>query len=228
MSGDRFPYKHHGRLGPMAKALPILGIVGAVFGALAIAVLVNAAVFIVVPVAIAGSVVLVAQRTIAGAVSGLVVLALAVLAALGLAGNITTEDNGSTSFGLSEGTGRVLAVACCLAIPVGAVAARWDDALPRWMAIVGVACAVVAVLIAALDPDALAQQSEPLTLVAAVLALASLVAMLPLLRADRDDEGGVPPHEPRPNVAAEAPLRSASPPPARKPASSRPPTGRRP
>ena len=194
----------------MSKTLPILGIVGAVFAALAIAVLVpdSLAAFLPLLVGFAGSGVLIGQRSIHGAVAGIVILILTVVAALGLVGEVTTEEGGGADFGISVGTGQVLSIAACLSIPIAAVVLRWELCEPRWMAIAGVACAVVAFIIAAMDPDGIAQQNQVETLVAAGLALLASIAMVPLLRNDEDDEVVV--HEPEPLASADASLGTRS------------------
>jgi hypothetical protein len=193
----------------MAKALPIIGIVGAVFGALLVAVLADAAAFIVVLVTLVGSVMLLAQRTIVGAVAGLIVLALTVVAGLGLVGSISTEDGGA-DFGISPPTGIVIGLAACLAVPMGAVAARWDELEPRWTAFVGIACSVLAVGIAAAGADTLSDHGAAMTLTAAAFALGAIVPMVVLLRSPGDDGA-----EPAPLAAVEAPVTKSSAAPAR-------------
>lgn len=172
----------------MGKTLPAFGVVGAVFAALSIAVLVpnSLAMFAPLLVGLAGSVVLVGQRTIVGAVAGLLVLVLTVVAALGLVGNVSTEE-GETDFGIAQSTGQVLLVAACLLLPVGAVVLRWEDAEPRWLAVAGAACAAIAFLLVAGDPEGIGDQSQTMTLVAAVLALLAAAAMVPLLRAPAEE-----------------------------------------
>lgn len=179
----------------MGKGLAVTGILGAVAATLAMLVLVDAAAFLVLPVIVAGSVVLVAQRTVAGAVAGLLVLALAVVAALGLAGSITTEG-GTTDFGFDESTGRLLAVAGCLAIPLAAIAVRWHAIDPQGLAYVGLFCAAVAFLLAASRSDRLVDQSDGLTVAAGLLPLGAIASMVGLWRgADLEDDrdSGLPP-----------------------------------
>lgn len=190
----------------MSKTLPVLGIVGAVFAALTIAVLVpdSLAMFAPLLVGIVGSVVLIGQRSIQGAVAGIVILILTVVAALGLVGEVTTKDGGGADFGISVAMGQILSIAACLLVPLAAVVLRWERCEPRWMAIAGSACAVVAFIIAAMDPDGIAQQNQVETLVAAVLALLTTLAMVPLLRNDDFAAAAVP--EPAPLASAEAPL----------------------
>lgn len=168
----------------MGKALPILGILGSVFAALAIAVLVpdSLAMFVPLLVGLAGSVILVGQRTIQGAIAGIVVLGLTVLAALGLIGTVSTESGGSTDLGISVAVGQVLAIAACLALPLSAMGLRWPEVQPLWLGIGSAAAGVLALVLVALDPDGIAQQNQADTLVAAVLALLALGAMVPLLR----------------------------------------------
>lgn len=178
----------------MAKALPIVGIVGAVVGALAIAVLVpdSLAAFLPLLVGLVGSVVLVGQRTIQGAAVGIVLLLLTVVAALGLIGTVSTEGGGGADLGISVGTGQVLGILVCLGLPVAAVGLRWEEAQPRWLTLAGVACAVLALLLVLLDPEGIAQQNQADTLAAMVLALLAIAAMVPLLRSARPD-GSTPP-----------------------------------
>lgn len=190
----------------MGKTLPILGIVGAVSAALSIAVLVpdSLAMFAPLVVGLAGSIVLVGQRTIVGAVAGLLVLVLTVVAGLGLVGTVSTEDGGETDFGIAPSTGQVLLVAACLLLPVGAVALRWEEAEPRWLTVGGAACAAIAFLLVASDPDGIGDQSQTMTLVAAVLALLGIGAMVPLVRAPADESPA-----PERRVAADTPLASS-------------------
>ena len=194
----------------MSKTLPVVGIVGAVFAALAIAVLVpdSLAMFTPLLVGLVGSGVLIGQRSIHGTIAGIVILILTVVAALGLVGEVTTEDGGGADFGISVATGQVLAIAVCLLIPVAAVVLRWEHCEPRWMAIAGIAAAAIALLIAATDPDGIAQQNQAETLIAAVLALGASLAMVPLLRNDVDDEPVA--KEPAPLASADAPLGTGS------------------
>lgn len=203
----------------MAKALPIMGILGAVFGALLVAVLADAAAFIVVLVSLVGSVMLLAQRTIVGAVAGLIVLALTVVAGLGLVGSISTEGGGGADFGISPTAGIILGLAACLAVPMGAVAARWDGLEPRWAAYAGIACAILAVAIAAAGADTLSDHGAAMTLTAAAFALGAIAPMVVLLRSPDDDRA-----EPAPLAAMEAPVSKS----AGAPAPSKRVPGRRP
>jgi hypothetical protein len=172
----------------MGKGLAIVGILGAVAAMLATLVLVNAAIFVVLPVIVAGSIVLVAQRSVSGAIAGLLVLALAVVAALGLAGSITTRS-GSTDFGFTEEAGRLLAIAGCLAIPLAATAVRWDRIEPQSLAYIGIFAAAVGFLLAVVRPEHLVEQEDPLTLAAGLLALGAIAPMVGLWRgSDLDDE----------------------------------------
>lgn len=177
----------------MGKGLAVIGILGAVFASLCVLVLVGAAVFLALPVIVAGSIVLVAQRSVAGAVAGLLVLALAVVAALGLAGSVTTE-RGTTDFGFSEQSGRLLAIAGCLAIPLAAIAVRWSGVDPQSLSYIGLFCAVVAFLLAAIRPDRLVEQTDYLTLATGLLPLGAVAPMVGLWRgADKDEESPGPP-----------------------------------
>lgn len=172
----------------MGKGLALIGILGAVAATLTVLVLLDAAVFLVLPVIVAGSIVLVAQRTVAGAVAGLLVLALAVVAALGLAGSITTE-NGTTDFGFSPAAGRLLAIAGCLAIPLAATAVRWGAIDPQPLAYIGIFCAAVAFLLAAIRPGQLVEQTDYVTLATGLLPLGAIAPMVGLWRgADLEDE----------------------------------------
>ena len=178
----------------MTKGLAIVGIVASVAATLAMLVFVSAAVFLVLPVIVAGSIVLVLQRDVAGAVAGLLVLALAVVAALGLAGSVTTEGGGSTDFGFSESSGRVLAIAGCLAIPLAALVVRWHAIEPQSLAYVGIFCVAVAFLLAMVRRDQLADQSDVLTLVVGLLPLGAIVSMVGLWRgADAAEPAAEPP-----------------------------------
>lgn len=182
----------------MGKGLAIVGIVGAVAATLAVLVLVNAAIFLVLPVIVAGSIVLVAQRTVAGAIAGLLVLALAVVAALGLAGSVTTRE-GTADFGFSEDSGRLLAVAGCLSIPMAAIAVRWDRIEPQSLAYIGIFCAAVGFLLAAIRPGQLVNQTDLVTLATGLLPLGAIASMVGLLRgssADADQEADAEPLQP--------------------------------
>ena len=165
----------------MAKALPVMGVLGAFLAACVAAVLVEAGILFTVPFLLVASVVLLGQRTVLGAVAGLVVLALTVLAALGMVGNVSTERGGSTDFGVGEATGSVLALAACLAIPASAVAIRWPDAQPRWLAFLGLGAAAIALALGAADPAALKDHGNARTLVLAVLCLLPMAPMVPML-----------------------------------------------
>ena len=167
----------------MGKGLAIVGIVGASAATLTILnVLQASAAFLVLPVIVAGSIVLVAQRAVAGAVAGLLVLALAVVAALGLAGSITTKNGGGTSFGFSEDAGRLLAIAGCLSIPLAAIAVRWDWVEPQSLSYIGIFCAAVAFLLVIIHNDPLADQTNPITLANGLLPLGAIAPMVGLLR----------------------------------------------
>lgn len=171
----------------MGKLLPIAGIVGCAFAFLSALVLVNAAMFLVLPIILAGSIVLLAQRNVPGAVAGLVVLAFAVVAAMGLAGSITREGGASTDFGIGYDWGRVLAILGCLAISMGTVAVRWLDAEPRWLTYAAIGTTALASILAAINRKDLADQSDVVTLFVGLLCLAGLAPMIALLRApDRD------------------------------------------
>jgi len=172
----------------MGKGLAIVGIIGAVFASLSILnVLQDLAAFLVLPVIVAGSIVLVAQRTVGGAVAGLLVLALAVVAALGLAGSITTK-NGATEFGFSEEAGHLLAIAGCLSIPLAAIAVRWAWVDPQSLSYVGIFCAAVSFLLVIIINDPTAYQGNPFTLGAGLLALGGVAPMVGLLRGTPDED----------------------------------------
>jgi hypothetical protein len=176
----------------MGKGLAIVGIVASVAATLAMLVLVSSAVFLVLPVILAGSIVLVLQRTVTSAVAGLLVLALAVVAALGLAGSVTTEDGGTTDFGFSEESGRVLAIAGCLAIPLAAIASRWNAIDPPGLAYIGIFCAFVAFLLAVARRDQLADQSDVLTIATGLLPLGAIASMVGLWRGAGAPTEGTP------------------------------------
>jgi hypothetical protein len=166
----------------MGKGLAVVGILGAVAATLTILnVLQGLAAFLVLPIIVAGSIVLVAQRSVAGAVAGLLVLALAVVTALGLAGSITTES-GTTDFGFSAEAGRILALAGCLSIPMAAVAVRWHRIDPQSLAYVGIFCAAVAFLLAVIRSDPLGDQADPITLAIGALPLGAIAPMVGLWR----------------------------------------------
>lgn len=175
----------------MGKGLAVVGIIASIAATLAMLVLVSAAAFLVLPVIVAGSIVLVLQRTVAGAVAGLLVLALGVVAALGLAGSVTTE-NGVADFGFSESSGRLLAIAGCLAIPLAAIVVRWHAIAPQGLAYVGIFCAAVAFLMAATRSDALVDQSDLLTIATGLLPLGAIVSMVGLLRGADEPTVGQP------------------------------------
>lgn len=202
----------------MAKALPIIGILGAVAAAMVVAVVADVAMLVPLAVALAGSAVLLGQRSITGTVAGLLVFLVVVLAASGVIESVTTK-NGSLDVGLSYENGVLLALLACLALPVLATILRWDDAEPRWVAIAGLAFALIAFILGATDPTNLADHGSVRALITAILALASLAPMVLLMRAA--------PQGPRPPTAA--PLASADAPvtaktPARPP--SQPPSRR--
>lgn len=170
----------------MAKILPVMGIVGAVFAALCFAVLAPPATFIVFLVGLAGSIVLLMQRNLVGAVTGLVVLVLSVLAILGMMASVSTEDK-SFDFGIGEDMGLVLGIAACLAIPVGALVVRWGDVEPNWLAIVGVACAAIAILLAFVQRDVLVDHFRAGTFIGVALSLLTIVPLVMLLRQPDED-----------------------------------------
>lgn len=176
----------------MGKGLAIAGILGAFAATLTILnVLQDLAAFLVLPVIVAGSIVLVAQRTVAGAVAGLLVLSLAVVTALGLAGSVTTES-GTTDFGFSEQGGRIFALAGCLSIPLAAIAVRWDRIDPQSLAYVGLFCGAVGFLLATIRSDPLGDQANPVTLAIAALPLGAIAAMVGLWRGADLDEPPTP------------------------------------
>ncbi len=189
----------------MAKALPVMGILGAFLAAGVAAVLVETGILLVVPVMLAASVVLLGQRSILGAVAGLLVLLLTVLAALGILGNVSTKNAGDTDFGIGEANGAVLALAACLAVPAAATLVRWNDPrLPRWLAGGGLACAAIALLVGLYDPAGLKDHGGVRALVHAILCLLVLGPMIPLMSGD-------PPEELPPLAVADAPTKPATP-----------------
>src|SRR5688572_16248897 len=104
----------------MGKGLAVVGILGAIAATLTILnVLLDLAQFLILPILVAGSIVLVAQRSVSGAVAGLLVLALAVVTTLALTDSVgaVTTESGTTGFGFSAKAGRFLAVAACLSVP---------------------------------------------------------------------------------------------------------------
>jgi hypothetical protein len=166
----------------MGKGLAIVGILGAFAATLTILnVLQDLASFLVLPIIVAGSIVLVAQRSVAGAVAGLLVLALAVVTALGLAGSITTKE-GSTDFGFSPEAGHFLALAGCLSIPLAAIAVRWHRIEPQSLAYIGVFCGALAFLLAVIRSDPLGDQANPITLAIGALPLGAIASMVGLWR----------------------------------------------
>ena len=177
----------------MGKGLAVVGILGAVAATLIMLVLVNAAVFMVLPIIVAGSIVLVAQRTVAGAVAGLLVLALAVVAALGLAGSVTVKNGDTTDFGFSEDSGKLIAIAGCLSVPMAAIAVRWNRIDPQSLAYVGIFCAAVGFLLAAIRPGSLVDQTDGLTVATGLLPLGAIVSMVGLYRGSQDLDDTPPP-----------------------------------
>ena len=176
----------------MGKGLAVVGIIASVAASLLVLVLVDPATFVVLPVIVAGSIVLVAQRNVGGAVAGLLVLALAVVAALGLAGSVTT-NSGATDFGFSEQSGRLLAIAGCLSIPLAAIAVRWTMVRPQSLSYIGIFCAAVGFLLAIIRPSRLVDQSDAVTLVTGLLPLGAVAPMVGLLRgAAAGDDADVP------------------------------------
>lgn len=179
----------------MGKGLAIVGITASVAASLAMLVLVSGAQFLVLPVIVAGSIVLVAQRSVGGAIAGLLVLALAVVAAIGMAGSLTTKSGGETNFGFSEDAGRVLAIAGCLSIPLAALIVRWHWVEPQSLSYIGIFCIAVAFLMAVLRQHSLADQSDLLTLASGLLPLGGIVPMVGLIRGapeDGDDSAPAP------------------------------------
>lgn len=169
----------------MTKALPIVGIIGAVFAALVVAVLANAGLFLVVAVAFGGSLVLLGQRSVAGAAAGLVILAVAAIAGLGLAESIATKNGTFEAF--SPATGRVLATLSCVLLPVAAMLLRWDLLQPRWLGYGGLGAAAIGFLLAATDPTDLTDHGTWRTAVTAVFLLAAAAPMVVLLKAPAPD-----------------------------------------
>ena len=176
----------------MGKGLAVVGILACVAATLAMLVLVGAAAFLVLPIIVAGSIVLVLQRTVAGVVAGLLVLAFAVVAALGLTGSVTTQGGGTTDFGFSEESGRLLAVAGLLAIPLAAIVVRWHSIRPQSLAYVGIFCAFVGFLLAAVRKDQLIDQSDLLTIATGLLPLGAIVSMVGILRGADEPAVGQP------------------------------------
>ena len=184
----------------MGKGLAIVGIIASITATLAMLVLATefAAALLVLPVLVAGSVFLVLERNVGGAIAGLLVLALAVVAALGLMGSVTTEDGGTTDFGFSERSGRLLAVAGCLAIPLAAIAVRWPAIEPQSLAYVGIFCAAVGFLLAILRRDHLVDQGDLITVASGLLPLGAIASMVGILRAADGREQGEPAPEDQP------------------------------
>lgn len=176
----------------MGKGLAVVGIVASVAATLAMLALVGAAAFLVLPVIVAGSIVLVLQRTVASAIAGLLVLALGVVAALGLAGSVTTEGGGTTDFGFSEQAGRVLAITGCLAIPLAAIVVRWHAIDPQSLAYVGIFCLAVGFLLAVLRRDSLVDQSDLLTVASGLVPLGGIVSMVGVWRGADEPTLGEP------------------------------------
>jgi hypothetical protein len=171
----------------MGKGLAVVGILASVAATLAMLVLATefAAALLVLPVLIAGSILLVLERNVAGAIAGLLVLALAVVAALGMMGSVTTDD-GTTDFGFSETSGRVMAIAGCLAIPLAAIVVRWHALEPQPLAYVGIFCLAVAFLLAVVRRDSLVDQSDLLTVASGLLPLGAIVSMVGVWRGADD------------------------------------------
>lgn len=168
----------------MAKALPVMGIIGSVTAALTMSVFVpdSLAGFLPIPVALVGAGILFGQRSRQGILAASAVVVLGLVAALGLVGFVSTEDGG-LDLGVSAALGRVLSILACLGLPGAALWLRWDDAEPRWLAYGAAGAAGLGFLLAAVNAGDIADQSNVVILVAAVLALASLAGMIPLLRA---------------------------------------------
>ena len=177
----------------MGKGLAVVGILASVAATLAMLVLATefAAALLVLPVLIAGSILLVLERTVPGAIAGLLVLALAVVAALGMMGSVTTEE-GSTDFGFSEASGRVMAIAGCLAIPLAVIVVRWGAIEPPALAYVGIFCAALAFLLAVVRRDSLVDQSDLLTVASGLLPLGAIVSMVGVWRGSADEPMGAP------------------------------------
>ena len=167
----------------MAKALPVMGIIGSVTAALTTSIFVPDSLpgFLPIPVALVGAGILFGQRTWQGVASASAILLLAIVASLGLIGFVSTE-NGGLDLGVRGDVGRVLAILACLSLPIAAMWLRCEVAEPRWLAYGSAGVAALAFLLVAFNAADIADQSNLIILFAAVLALAPVAGMIPLLR----------------------------------------------
>lgn len=167
----------------MAKALPILAIVAAVAAALGALVLLEVALLLPLLVALVGAGFLIAQRSLPGIVSGLLVLLFAVLGLLGLVGNVSTEEGG-VDFGISESLGHGFAVLAPLLVVGGLVWQEWDVIEPRWLQVGGATALGLAAVLALVFSGSLTDQSAVGAYLVALLSLAGLAPGIALLRGD--------------------------------------------
>lgn len=186
----------------MASAVAVLGVLGAVMAALAATVFISGAALIVPIFVIGVAVFLIAQRSAAGIVASLGLLALAVLSAMGLVGFITTKNGGGLSFGIAEDVGRALAVTAALAVPAAATFVLWYDPIGMTLRYVGLACAALGAILAFVFRAGLTTQTLASTWIVAILCLGSALCAVPFFTTQR---------EPRPRAATAAMAERAEP-----------------
>lgn len=112
---------------------------------------------------------------------GLLAAVFGVLAILGTIGSVGGEGGG-VEFGISVEMGVAFAIASCLMFPAAALALRWGNDDPEWLAFVQAAVVGLGVLLAFVFQGSLPDHAAATTLVVGILALGSLWPAILALR----------------------------------------------
>lgn len=165
----------------MGRLVPVLAIVGSVFAALSALVLGDIAIALPGLIGIGGGIALAISKDWRRLVPGIVAVVFGVLAILGTIGSVGNEE-GSVEFGISVEMGVAFAVASGLMFPASALALRWGEDDPEWLAYLQAAVVGLGVLFAFVFQGDLTDHAAATTLVVGVLALGSLWPAIVALR----------------------------------------------
>lgn len=154
--------------------------------ALAATVFVSAAAFIVPLFVLVAAVMLIAQRSSAGIVASLGLIALAVLASMGLLGAITVKGGGGITAPFDVAFGTAFAVTAALGVPAAATWVLWYDPVKMPMRYTGLAAALLGAVLAFVFRGDLTTQTSAATWVVVLCCLASSLCVVPFFTSHRE------------------------------------------
>ena len=165
----------------MGRTLAIFSIVGSVLAGLSAFVLADLALLVPALFGIVGGIMLAISKDLRRLIPGILAAVFAILGILGTVGSVGGED-GSVEFPISVGLGVAFMVLSGLMFPASALARRWGDDDPEWLAYIQATIIGLGVLFALIFQADLTDHAAATTVSVGVLALGSLWSGILALR----------------------------------------------